>query len=236
MPIVKDIPFTLTKNDAIRVMGMGANPTIRPAIDRLVDETFGAASVLKLIRPALAYEVVKIERIEGDDCFLEGGTIFHGSTIPRLLSTAKMLAVAVVTIGPELENSVSDCFKSGKHLKGLILDAMGSSTMENMRFAIRDIINKEAEKRGFTASSPVSPGGPSWPLTEQFKLFSLVPASEIGVRLTETAMMVPRKSTSMVFGLGENMPTWSPTERCDMCPRGVTCPYRYRPEHECEPV
>jgi hypothetical protein len=26
------------------------------------------------------------------------------------------------------------------------------------------------------------------------------------------------------------------TERCDMCPRGVTCPYRYRPEHECEPV
>jgi hypothetical protein len=236
MPIIRDIPFTLTKTDVIRGLGMGANPTVRPQIDRLVDETLNDAATLKLIRPALAHEIVKVARIEGEDCFLEGGTIFHGATIPRLLSRAKALAVGVATIGPELENSVSDCFKSGKRLKGLILDAMGSSTMENMRFAIRDIINKEAEKRGWTASSPVSPGGPSWPLSEQFKLFPLVPAGEIGVHLTETAMMVPRKSTSMVFGLGENMPTWSPTERCDMCPRGATCSYRYRPEHECEPV
>jgi hypothetical protein len=236
MPVIKNIPFTLTKADVVRGMGMGANPTVRPAIDRLIDETLGDTATMRLIRPALAYETVKILRIEGEDCFLEGGVVFHGATIPRVLSRAKELIVAVATIGPDLESSVSDCFKSGKRLRGLLLDAMGSSTMENMRFAIRDIINKEAENRGYTASSPVSPGGPSWPLTEQFKLFTLVPAAEIGVRLTETAMMSPRKSTSMVFGLGVNMPTWSPTERCDMCPRGVTCPYRYRSEHECEPV
>ena len=142
----------------------------------------------------------------------------------------------VATIGPDLEAVVSAYFNSGRRLKALILDAMGSSTMENMRFGIRDIIGKEAAKRGYIASSPVSPGGPSWPLSEQFKLFTLAPAGEIGVYLTESGMMVPQKSTSMVFGLGEDMPTWSPTERCDMCPRGATCPYRYRPEHECEPV
>jgi hypothetical protein len=235
MPIIKDIPFTLTRTDVIRGLGMGANPTVRPQIDQLVDETLKDEAALKLIRPAFAYEIVKVDKIEGEDCFLEGGTIFHGATIPHLLSGAKALAVGVASVGPDLEAVVSAYFNSSRHLKAIILDAMGSSTTENMRFAIRDIINKEAEKRGYTASSPVSPGGPSWPLTEQFKIFALVPAGEIGVCLTENGMMVPQKSTSMVFGLGENMPTWSPTERCDMCPNGATCPYRYQPEHECEP-
>jgi len=236
MPIIKDIPFTLTKTDVIRGLGMGSNPNVRPQIDLIIDETIADEAVLKLIRPAFAYDVYSILRIEKEDCYLEGGTVFHGVTIPRLLSGAKMLAVGVATIGPDLEAAVSAYFNSGRRLKALILDAMGSSAMENIRFAIRDIIGKEAEKRGFTASSPVSPGGTSWPLTEQFIIFTLAPADEIGVKLTDAAMMVPQKSTSMVFGLGENMPTWSPTERCDMCPRGATCPYRYHPEDECEPV
>ncbi len=236
MPVIKDIPFKLNKQDVIRGLGLSARPLVRPEIDRLIGEMLVDETTLKLIRPALVYETYRVLKIEGEDCYLDGGTVFHGATLPRLFSQAKMLIVAVSTIGPDLEMSVSDCFKSGRRLRGLILDAMGTSATENLRFAVCDITSQEAGERGYTLSSPISPGGTSWPLSEQFKLFKLLPAEKIGVHLTETAMMVPRKSTSMVFGLGENMPTWTATERCDMCPNGQNCPYRYQPEHECDAV
>ena len=234
MPVIRDIPFKLNKIDVIRGLGMGASPSVRPEIDRLIDETLQDEAALSLIQPVLAYDIHSILKINGEDCYLDGGATFHGATIPRLFPQAKALVLAVATIGPGLEAKVTECFRQGQRLGGLILDAMGTSSTENLRFAIRSIIGKEAEKRGCTVSSPVSPGGAGWPLTEQFKLFKLLPAEEIGVHLTETAMMVPRKSTSMVFGLGQNMPVWSATERCDMCPNGQNCPYRYHQEHECE--
>lgn len=228
--IVRDIPFTLNKNDVLRGLGMGSSLTVRPEIDRLIDKTLQDEAVLKLIRPACVYAVHNVRQMEPDHCCLEGGVVLHGEIIPRVFAQAEALAVAVATIGPELEIAVRECFQQGKRLYGLILDAIGTSTAENMIFAIHDIINREAVSGGLTASSPVCPGGANWPITEQFKLFKLVPADEIGVHLTDTAMMAPGKSTSMVMGLGDNMPKWSAAERCNRCSNGGNCPYRYHPE------
>ena len=232
--IIRDIPFRLNKKDVIRGLGMGSSSYLRPEIDRLIDKTLQDKDVMKLIRPALAYAVHAIQRMEQDKCYLEGDVVLHGEIIPWVFARAEALAVAFATIGPELEANVTECFKQGKRLRGLILDAIGTSITENMSSAIHDIINREAASHGYTASSPVSPGGVNWPITEQFKLFQLAPADKIGVRLTDTGMMAPRKSSSLAMGLGENMPTWSAAERCDTCPNGRHCSYRYHPEQECE--
>jgi hypothetical protein len=231
--IVRDIPFKLNKKDVLRGLGMGRS-YVRPEINLLIDETLHDEDVIKLIRPALAYGIHTIQQMERNNCYLEGDVVLHGEIIPRLFARAEALAVAVATIGPGLEARVRECFTQGKRLRGLILDAMGTSITENLSFAIQDIINTEAASRGYTASSPVSPGGVNWPITGQFKLFQLAPADKIGVHLTETAMMAPCKSISMAMGLGENMPTWSAAERCDRCPNCLDCPYRYHPEQKCE--
>lgn len=236
MPTIRNIPFNIAKKDVLQGLGMGARPNVRPEIDQLIDEVLKNSTIISLIQPALVYKIIYINSIQGDECILQNGIVFKGETIPRVFPNAKALVVAVATIGPQLEDKVTELFKQGQRLKGLIVDAIGSSATENIRFAMRDVLDKEAKKLGFTLSSPVSPGGTRWPITEQFKLFKLVHAESIGVRLTETAMMVPRKSSSMVMGLGENMPTWSATERCDMCPRGADCPYRFQPDRQCENV
>jgi len=232
--IVRNIPFRLDKKDVLRGLGMGKSSSVRPEIDRLIDKTLQDEGVLQLIRPAFAYAVHAINQMESDDCYLEGGTVLHGEIIPRVFARAEAIVVAFATIGPEIETAVGEYFQQGKRLYGLILDAIGTSTAENMIFAIHDIIYREAGSRGYTASSPVSPGGVNWSITEQFKLFQLAPADGIGVYLTETAMMMPRKSISLVMGLGENMPTWSAAERCDRCSNGSNCLYRYHPELKCE--
>ncbi len=234
MTVVRDIPFKLNNQDVLRGMGMGARAEVRPEFDRLIAEMLHDEAILSLIQPALAYAIHSVSKIEGDDCYLDSSVVLHGSTISRLFLQAKALAVAVATIGPELEARVTGYFLSGQRLKGMVLDAMGNSSTENMRSAIHAIVSEDAKKRGYKLSSPVSPGGAGFPLSEQVKIFKLVPADAIGVKLTETGMMVPCKSLSMVMGLGENMPIFTASERCDMCSAGKVCPYRYQPEPECE--
>jgi len=90
-------------------------------------------------------------------------------------------------------------------------------------------VRREALSRGYQASSPLSPGMPGFSISEQWQLFKLVPAEEIGVSLNPSGMMVPRKSTSMVIGVGMKMPTWTQAEVCDRCSLKRTCPYKVAP-------
>jgi hypothetical protein len=75
----------------------------------------------------------------------------------------------------------------------------------------------------------MSPGSlEDWPITEQPKLFSLFGNTErvIGVRLTDSLLMVPRKSISgILFPSEENFIS------CRLCPREV-CPSRKAPYDE----
>jgi hypothetical protein len=70
------------------------------------------------------------------------------------------------------------------------------------------------------------------PLTEQWNLFGLVNTQEIGVSLTSSGIMVPRKSVSMVIGIGPQMATWTQVEVCARCSLRKTCPYRIQAQVE----
>jgi hypothetical protein len=76
------------------------------------------------------------------------------------------------------------------------------------------------------ASSPLSPGMPELPIANQQLVFQLLPADEIGVRLTDRYVMVPLKSISMVIGLGTEMPTWTQAEVCARCSLNQNCLHR----------
>jgi hypothetical protein len=67
---------------------------------------------------------------------------------------------------------------------------------------------------------------PGFPISEQWRLFELVPAEEIGVSLTPYGIMIPRKSISMVIGIGLQMTIWTQAEVCARCNLKETCLYR----------
>jgi hypothetical protein len=54
----------------------------------------------------------------------------------------------------------------------------------------------------------------------------MVPARRIGVRMTSSGLMVPRKSASMVIGIGPQMKKWTRAEVCAHCSLGESCQYR----------
>jgi hypothetical protein len=111
-------------------------------------------------------------------------------------------------------------------MQGTILDGIGSAAVDKLVSEVLRLIATEVSSRGYEISSPVNPGMPGFPLTEQWNMLELVKADEIGVRLTASGVLVPRKSTSMVIGIGPQMRRWTQAEVCARCTLRETCHYK----------
>jgi hypothetical protein len=194
-----------------------------------IDELKALVEEGGILQPVMAYEVYPVAEITDSHLALGGTeTILQGNLFPRLLGEASEVAVVACTIGPRLEEMVASYFRDGESLKGLLLDGIGSAAAGAVGSAACRRINQLAQERGLQPGSPVSPGGASFPISQQWPLFSLIPAAEIGMKLSDSGLMMPRKSLSRVIGMGANMKTWTTHESCDHCNLGRTCAYRSR--------
>jgi hypothetical protein len=54
----------------------------------------------------------------------------------------------------------------------------------------------------------------------------MVNADEISSSLTSSGILVPRKSASMVMGIGPQMTRWTQAQVCACCSLRETCPYK----------
>ena len=226
MPVIRDIPLSLKTSEVLRRQGLGRGAKVRPEIRLLIRELLASLNKSRLLEPAVAYEYYRVRSMDGSRISLEGDKALHGPLLPAIFPEAKELAVILVTIGPKLEKQVTDYSKKGAALQGMALDGIGSAAVDKLVAEFLRLIATEVSSRGYEISSPVGPGMPGFPLTEQWNLLGLVKAGEIEVTLTSSGMMVPRKSTSMVMGVGPQMTRWTQAEVCARCTLRETCHYK----------
>jgi hypothetical protein len=67
-------------------------------------------------------------------------------------------------------------------------------------------MDEHAQELGLGTTVRFSPGYCDWSLREQITLFRMVKTRSIGVSLSPSALMKPRKSVSGVFGLSADGP------------------------------
>ena len=147
-------------------------------------------------------------------------------TLAGLTFTSKVLAAKLkdverafpylITIGNALEDRAAT---SGDLLRQFTLEGLGDMALRQAREYVTSLLEK---RHGLPKISSLSPGSLSdWPITEQVVLFSLFPdGGGIGVRLSESLLMIPRKSISGIF-----FPTEEDFFSCRICPR-PGCPAR----------
>jgi cobalamin-dependent methionine synthase-like protein len=127
------------------------------------------------------------------------------------------VAAGVCTIGPRLEERVTDLSSSGQTARAMILDAIGSAAVED----VVDRVNGEICDRALTCGGRPgprrSPGYGGWDLSEQTLLFDALDPAEIGVELAESFMMIPRKSVSFVVPLEGGVAGLRGVGRCARC-------------------
>lgn len=109
---------------------------------------------------------------------------------------AVKVAICLCTIGLELEQEIKKLMEKNEMTRALILDALGSEAAEEVAIQSDRILAKKAREMNLWPSKRFSPGYGIWDIKEQQFIFRLLPAKDIGVRLTESCMMVPRKSIS----------------------------------------
>jgi hypothetical protein len=226
MPVIRDIPLSLKASEVLRRQGLGGGAKVRPEIKILIRELLASLKKARLLEPAVAYEYYTVRSMNGSQISLEGDKAIHGPLLPAIFPEAKELVVLLCTIGPRLEKQVTDYTSQGEPLRGILLDGIGSTAVDMMALEVLRRLASEVSSRGYELSSPINPGMPGFPLTEQWNLLRLVNADEIGVRLTASGVLVPRKSVSMVMGIGPQMTRWTQAEVCARCSLRETCPYR----------
>ena len=113
-----------------------------------------------------------------------------------IFKDAENVAICICTIGPELEREVKKLMEKDEMVKALILDALGSEAVEEVTIQSDRMLAEKAREMNLWPSKRFSPGFGKWDIKEQRFIFRMLPAADIGVRLTKSCMMVPRKSVS----------------------------------------
>jgi hypothetical protein len=79
---------------------------------------------------------------------------------------------------------------------------------------------------GWRASASLSPGESEWSVSEQSVIFGLLDTQPIGVVLTESLVMSPIKSLSLILGLGPGPLGVEGASNCDFCTIRERCNHR----------
>jgi hypothetical protein len=185
------------------------------------------AAGMPLLQPVVVFATFPVQEFRHEQVRLEPGGHLSGPLIAEHLRAAQSVVVAVCSIGPAVDEAASACFAEDPAM-GVALDAFGSVAVDLVASAMCKRVDDEAEAVGLRTTVPLSPGLVGWPVASgQRQIFSLVDAASAGISLTEGYMMVPKKSTSMVIGIGPDLDHTG--ESCDYCSMAATC--RYRQEH-----
>jgi hypothetical protein len=224
MELFKDFDITLSSDDVLR--GEGADPvTVRARRPELVKTASAALEEgLSKLHPVAIIHKLKVVEHRHEKILLHGGIELISRLVVNHLSGAEEVVLVICTIGSQLETFASSCMQENP-LLGLALDGLGNAAIENVAQQVCGRIGEQARVGGLSASTPLSPGEPEWPVEIGHPfIFSLLDPSLVGITLSSGGMMLPKKSVSFVVGVGPGM---LQGELCDLCSLHERCRYRH---------
>jgi len=175
--------------------------------------------VLSAIRPRAVHRIFKLT--DGHIPDLE----LPGRDIARLLEGCHEAVIMALTLGAALEKrlmreEVTDMANA------VIMDACASCAVELAADQYEENLRSEIMKSGRFLTNRFSPGYGDLPLSVQRPILEAVNAGRaIGLTLTPTNLMVPRKSITAILGISRR-----PHDRvmggCSHCPVYSKCAWR----------
>jgi hypothetical protein len=213
MEVIDRIPVTLERDTVAERLRFNSSRAGVIDFDELLEQA------RSLIRLRAVYEISYIGA-KGEDTVEVAGVTFRSRVLRRNLDQAQKVFPFIMTAGLALEAAAAS---SGDLLKQYYLEEIANIALGN---GAAWLAARLAERWGFPGLASMDPGSlEDWPITEQPKLFSIFGDTErlIGVRLTDSMLMVPRKSISGIL-----FPSEEGFTSCQLCER-EKCPGRRTP-------
>lgn len=217
----------IDKNEVLRYLGY--KPGHTKANTNMLDKIdYYAALGVTLLEPNTSY------RIFSDLSITEAGVqindvplLLPGQDITNLLKQAKKVCIVAATIGPQLEQRVAELFKQDEYAAATILDAVGSDAVEKVADQLQQQLGNIAKRQGLEVTWRYCSGYGDLPLQVNSQLASVTNASNIGITVTTTHMLLPQKSMLGIVGFnlpGVDTPLMN---KCALC-KAENCAYRNR--------
>jgi hypothetical protein len=177
------------------------------------------------IEPRALFEVGDVGAL-GENTVDIAGITFISPILRQNLENVSKVFPYIITVGPRLERAAAE---EGDLLRQYYLEEIANFALEQAADWLAGHLKERFGIGGLSSLSPGSLG--SWPITEQAKLFSIFGDTEklIGVRLTDSMLMIPRKSVSGIL-----FPAEEGFVACQLCARercsGRKAPYQSGPQ------
>jgi hypothetical protein len=215
METLTEIPFSL---DAVTLM---KQVHIEHGSDDAEDLRALVDMAMKVGKPKAAYAVSFVEGRDGDTVVV-GGIAFTSRTLSRNLASSERVFPLVATCGQEMDEAYP---ARGDMLKEFWWDSIKAHLLGAAHKHLNDHLHRTFRLGKTSTMRPGSGDASVWPIEQQRGLFSLLGDVEqaIGVRLTDSFLMVPNKTTSGIL-----FPTEVDFRSCEVCHR-ENCPSRHAP-------
>lgn len=205
MPVLENLKLQVDVDDVLR--GQGANPQVlrarRPALADLAAQALCAG--LPLASPRVVYKTFEVHTVQHERLVFAGGGKLNGKLVARHLARARLVHVLLCSIGPALEQYAEEMWCSSTTYS-LALDGVGAAAVEALANAACRQLEDRALQQGWKSSIPLSPGMLDWTVEEaQPQIFQLLAGEPLQVELTPSLIMQPRKSLTMVMGVGPDL-------------------------------
>ena len=208
--ILNDIPFEIDMEALKKRLRLKEGSPLIADLAGLVQEA------LKIGRPKALYGVAFIDS-KGEDSVMVDGIGFTSRVLRINLDPVHRVFPFVATCGMELQDWAET---KDDMLQGFWAETIKEFALQSARVALEAHLGATFQPG---ATSTMNPGSlEDWPITQQRPLFTLLGDTEalIGVRLTDTMLMVPTKTVS-----GMRFQTDTSFVSCMLCPR-EECPNR----------
>lgn len=152
----------------------------------------------------------------------------QGQKISSHLAGCEKVIVLAATVGEAIEEEITARFADGEYTMALLMDAAATTAVEQLADGMEKALTPKMGAQGFLLKWRFSPGYGDWPLEQQPELLRLANAEKIGISLTSSLMLMPRKSITAIIGLyrkQENTRPGHKPESCALCSQ-VNCPSR----------
>lgn len=160
---------------------------------------------------------------DGSDMQINNVAFNTGKIVVGQLRRSEYIAVFLCTAGHKIGETAKILMNEKDFLKGYIYDMIGSQTADSAADLMQEKLRIYAEEKGLKITNRYSPGYCGWSVSEQHKLFSLIPDNYCGIRLNDSALMDPIKSVSGIIGIGQKVRFNQYT--CNLCDQ-KNCIYR----------
>jgi hypothetical protein len=172
------------------------------------------ASLQGVLRPEAAFRAGYVDE-KAENRVVIDGVSFRSRVLRRNLEGIGRVFPFVMTVGEAFDRTVD---QTADLLEKYLLDEIGNLGLREAHRQFEDHLRSSFALEKISCMTPGSLE--DWPIEEQKNLFSLLSGveSRLGVRLTDSLLMIPRKSVSGIYFPAEvsfSSCQLCPCERCD---------------------